>query len=153
MNVEELREAASRAQEINVGKLIEALGGAQEVIKSTGISAGRVSQMKTRNKMPKSWIMFFENKYPEAFNKAIGQNEAKEKKIKTVVYLKNKLLIVGDAIIDNFFTKLENAKEVIQVDAPICEEIERVINNTAELLEIKGALRIPNQSIDFSIDL
>jgi hypothetical protein len=137
---------------MNVEKLIEALGGAQEVIKITGMSAGRISQMKTRNKMPKSWIMFFENKYPEAFNKAQGQNE-EEKKIKTLVYLKNKLLIVGDAIIDNFFTKLENAKEVIQIDAPICEEIERVINNTAELVEIKGALRIPNQSIDFSIDL
>lgn len=137
---------------MNVGKLIDIIGGAQEMIKITGMSAGRISQMRSKNHMPKSWYMFFQNKYPDAVHVATEEAELQEKQKKTLICLKNNLLLVGDAISDNFFTRLENAHEVKQSNNSISEKIEKALSNTAELKKIEGSLKIPNSSIDFSID-
>lgn len=136
---------------MNVGKLIDALGGAKEVKKITGMSGGRISQMRTKNKMPKSWLMFFENKYPDAVHQANDQN-AEERQKQTLIYLHNGAIIVGFATSDNTFTRVEEAHEVKQSDVSIFEKIDSVLNKSAELKKITGSLKITNSSIDFSID-
>lgn len=136
---------------MNVGKLIDILGGAQEMIKITGMTGGRISQMRSKNKMPKGWLMFFENKYPDAVHQANDQ-DAEERQKQTLICLHNGAMIVGLASSDNTFTRVEEAHEVKQSDVSIFEKIDSVLNKSAELKKITGSLKITNSSIDFSID-
>lgn len=50
---------------MNVEKFIEALGGRAVVIAETGLSKGRISQWCINNTMPRPWVKFFREKYPE----------------------------------------------------------------------------------------
>lgn len=137
---------------MNVGKLIDILGGAQEMIRITGMTGGRISQMRSKNKMPKSWLMFFENKYPDAVYQASDENEIEENQKQTLICLHSGLMIVGLATSDNTFTRVEDAHEVKKSGVSIVEKIDSVLNNAAELKKINGSLKITNNSIDFSID-
>lgn len=136
---------------MNVGKLIDILGGAQEMIKITGMTGGRISQMRSKNKMPKGWLMYFKNKYPDAVHQASDQ-DAEEMQKQTLICLHNGAMIVGLASSDNTFTRVEEAHEVKQSDVSIFEKIDSVLNKSAELKKITGSLKITNSSIDFSID-
>lgn len=137
---------------MNVGKLIDIIGGAQEMIKITGMTGGRISQMRSKNKMPKSWLMFFENKYPDAVHQARDEDEVQKKQKQTLICLHNGAMIVGLATSDNTFTRVDEAHEVKQSDVSIFEKIDAVLNKTAELKKITNSLKITNSSIDFSID-
>jgi hypothetical protein len=50
-------------------EIIEALGGTKAVQGLTGLSKGRISQMRTQNHIPRSWRLLFEEKRPDLFAK------------------------------------------------------------------------------------
>lgn len=46
-------------------KLIEALGGRKAVIEMTGLTRGRISHWVTQNHIPRPWLKFFQEKFPD----------------------------------------------------------------------------------------
>ena len=51
---------------MDVEKFIEEIGGRAIVIAETGLSKGRISQWCCERRIPKPWIKFFREKYPDA---------------------------------------------------------------------------------------
>lgn len=51
---------------MDVENFIEEIGGRAVVIDETGLTKGRISQWVTERRIPKPWIKFLREKYPEA---------------------------------------------------------------------------------------
>lgn len=52
---------------MNAHQIIERMGGRAEVMRITGLTKGRISQMVTEDHIPKSWMTAFRALKPEAF--------------------------------------------------------------------------------------
>jgi hypothetical protein len=52
---------------VNVGRVIDRLGGPKEVQALTGLSKGRISQWRTENHIPESWCRYLRAIRPEVF--------------------------------------------------------------------------------------
>lgn len=50
---------------MQVEQFIEGIGGRAVAIEDTGLSKGRISQWCIENHIPRSWVLFFAQKYPE----------------------------------------------------------------------------------------
>lgn len=50
---------------MNVEQFIADIGGRAEVIRQTGLSKGRISQWVKSRSIPRPWVMFFREKYPD----------------------------------------------------------------------------------------
>lgn len=48
-------------------KIIDSMGGRAEVMRITGLSKGRISQMVKENHIPRAWMAAFRAMKPEAF--------------------------------------------------------------------------------------
>jgi len=52
---------------MNAHQIIERMGGRAEVMRITGLTKGRISQMVTEDHIPKSWMTAFRALKPEVF--------------------------------------------------------------------------------------
>uniref|UniRef100_UPI0033426C6A hypothetical protein n=1 Tax=Castellaniella defragrans TaxID=75697 RepID=UPI0033426C6A len=59
-------------------KIIEIMGGRAEVMRITGLTKGRISQMVKDNHIPKSWMTAFRAMKPAAFRRAASAPTPKE---------------------------------------------------------------------------
>lgn len=55
--------------------IIENMGGRAEVMRITGLTKGRISQMVKDNHIPKSWMTAFRALKPTAFKKSVVAKE------------------------------------------------------------------------------
>jgi hypothetical protein len=49
---------------MDTNQIFQALGGRAEVMRITGLSKGRLSQMATENSIPRSWMLLFHQLCP-----------------------------------------------------------------------------------------
>jgi len=57
-------------------QLFDELGGRQSVIAETGLTAGRISQWVTGNRIPAVWLKYFQAVRPDLPWQKYQQNEA-----------------------------------------------------------------------------
>ncbi|MFT0547466.1 hypothetical protein ACMHYO_14185 [Allopusillimonas ginsengisoli] len=50
---------------MNANQVIEVLGGRAEAIRLTGLTKGRISQWAACGVIPRPWMMFFHERYPD----------------------------------------------------------------------------------------
>lgn len=50
---------------MDIEKFITEIGGRQAVIAETGLTKGRISQWCMTNRLPRPWVMYFTEKYPD----------------------------------------------------------------------------------------
>lgn len=52
---------------MDVGTIIDELGGNKAVMGMTGLTKGRISQWRTENHIPRAWRKFFAGRRPDLF--------------------------------------------------------------------------------------
>jgi len=50
---------------MNTQKIVELAGGRKAVIAMTGLTKGRISQWIVWKNIPKPWLLFFQEKFPD----------------------------------------------------------------------------------------
>lgn len=54
---------------MDAAQIIDRLGGTKDVMEMTGLTKGRISQWRSENHIPNTWMRIFRAERPDAFGK------------------------------------------------------------------------------------